>query len=47
MPVPRHGLAGATIGNRVHFVTGEVQSAGIQGAHLASEAHDAFEFADR
>ena len=47
MPVPRHGLAGAALGNRVHFVTGEVQSAGIQGAHLASESHDAFEFADR
>jgi N-acetylneuraminic acid mutarotase len=47
MSVPRHGLAGAAIGNRLHFVTGEVQSAGIQGAHLASESHDAFEFADR
>jgi N-acetylneuraminic acid mutarotase len=47
MSVPRHGLAGATVGNRLHFVTGEVQSAGIQGAHLASESHDAFEFADR
>ena len=47
MSVPRHGLAGAAIGNRVHFVTGEVQSAGIAGAHLASEAHDAFEFAER
>ncbi len=47
MPVPRHGLAGAVIGNRLHFVTGEIQSAGIQGAHLASESHDAFEFADR
>ncbi len=47
MPVPRHGLAGAVIGNRLHLVTGEVQSAGIQGAHLASESHDAFEFAER
>lgn len=47
MSVPRHGLAGAAIGNRLHFVTGEVQSAGIVGAHLASESHDVFEFADR
>jgi len=47
MPVPRHGLAGAVLGNRLHVVTGEVQSAGIAGAHLASESHDAFEFADR
>ena len=42
--IPRHGLAGALIGNRLHLVTGEIQSAGIQGAHLASESHDAFEF---
>lgn len=47
MPIPRHGLAGAVIGDRLHLVTGEIQSAGIQGAHLASESHDAFEFADR
>ncbi len=47
MPIPRHGLAGAAIGNRLHFVTGEIQSAGIQGAHLASESHDAFEVADQ
>ncbi len=47
MPIPRHGLAGAVIGNRLHLVTGEIQSAGIPGAHLASDAHDAFEFADR
>ncbi len=47
MPIPRHGLAGAVIGNRLHLVTGEIQSAGIAGAHLASDAHDAFEFADR
>jgi N-acetylneuraminic acid mutarotase len=47
MPTPRHGLAGAVIGNRLHLVSGEVQSAGITGMHLQSDAHDAFEFADR
>ena len=47
MPVPRHGLAGAVIGNKLHLVSGEVQSAGIEGMHLQSESHDAFEFADR
>jgi N-acetylneuraminic acid mutarotase len=46
MPVPRHGLAGAVIGNRLHLVSGDVQSAGIQGMHLDSESHDAFEIAD-
>jgi len=47
MPVPRHGLAGAVIGNRLHLVSGDVQSAGIPGMHLHSDAHDAFEIADR
>ncbi|HSB73908.1 MAG TPA: hypothetical protein VLT62_31665 [Candidatus Methylomirabilis sp.] len=43
MPVPRHGLAGAVVGNRLHLVSGDVQSAGIPGMHLDSESHDAFE----
>jgi N-acetylneuraminic acid mutarotase len=44
MPVPRHGLAGAVIGNRLHLVSGDVQSAGIAGMHLHADSHDAFEF---
>jgi N-acetylneuraminic acid mutarotase len=47
MPVPRHGLAGGVIGNRLHLVSGDVQSAGIAGMHLHSDSHDAFEFADQ
>jgi len=47
MPVPRHGLAGAVIGKRLHLVSGDVQSAGIAGMHLHSDSHDAFEFASR
>jgi N-acetylneuraminic acid mutarotase len=47
MPIPRHGLAGAMVGNRLHLVGGDVQSAGIQGMHLDSESHDAFEIAER
>ena len=43
MPIPRHGLAGAVLGNRLHLVSGDVQSAGIAGMHLHSDAHDAFE----
>jgi N-acetylneuraminic acid mutarotase len=42
MPVPRHGLAGAAIGNRVHFVSGSVQSAGT-GVHVDADYHDVFE----
>jgi N-acetylneuraminic acid mutarotase len=42
MPVSRHGLAGAVLGNRLHMVSGDVQSAGT-GVHVHSESHDAFE----
>lgn len=47
MPVPRHGLAGGVIGNRLHFVSGDVQSAGIAGVNVHSDSHDAFEIVDR
>jgi hypothetical protein len=40
MPQPRHGLAGAVIGDRLHLVSGDVQSAGT-GAHVDTDAHDA------
>jgi len=43
MPVSRHGLAGAVIGNKLHMVSGDVQSAGT-GVHVDTEEHDAFEF---
>ena len=47
MPIPRHGLAGAVVGDRLHLVSGDVQSAGITGMHLHSDAHDAFEFGEQ
>jgi N-acetylneuraminic acid mutarotase len=43
MPTSRHGLAGAVVGNRLHMVSGDVQSAG-SGVQVHSDAHDAFEF---
>src|SRR5437870_5637376 len=43
MPVSRHGLAGAVVGNRLHMVSGDVQSAGT-GVQVHSDSHDAFEF---
>ena len=42
MPVSRHGLAGAVIGNRLHMVSGDVQSAGT-GVEVHTNSHDAFE----
>jgi N-acetylneuraminic acid mutarotase len=43
MPLQRHGLAGAVLGNRMHIVSGDVQSAGT-GLEMHTDAHDAFEF---
>ena len=43
MPVSRHGLAGAIVGDRLHMVSGDVQSAGT-GVHVHTDSHDAFEF---
>lgn len=42
MPVSRHGLAGAVVGNRLHMVSGDVQSAGT-GVHVDTEEHDAYD----
>ncbi|HTU03707.1 MAG TPA: hypothetical protein VMG58_17875 [Candidatus Sulfotelmatobacter sp.] len=47
MPIPRHGLAGAFVGNRLHLVSGDVQSAGIPNMRLDSDSHDAFEVSAR
>ena len=48
MPMPRHGVAGAVIGNRFHLVSGMIQSAGAMAfldptlsTHTAM--HDIFE----
>lgn len=43
MPVSRHGLAVGVIGNRLHVVGGDVQSAGT-GVEVSTAEHDAFEF---
>lgn len=42
MPTARHGLAAGVVGNRLHMVSGDVQSA-LSGAHSHTEAHDAYE----
>ena len=43
MPVSRHGLAGGVVGNRLHMVSGDVQSAGT-GVQVHSDSHDAYDF---
>lgn len=42
MQFPRHGLAGAFVGNRFHLVSGDAQSA-LSGAETHVEYHDALE----
>src|SRR5260370_19456594 len=42
MPVPRHGLAVGVIGNRLHVISGDVQSAG-SGVEGSTGQHDPFE----
>ena len=39
MQVSRHGMAGAIIGNKLHLVTGDVQSA-LTGLNVSSPRHD-------
>ena len=46
MPSPRHSFAMATVGTRIHIVSGDVQSAMVPlppGASFVTSAHDAFE----
>jgi N-acetylneuraminic acid mutarotase len=42
MQFPRHGLASGVIGNRLHLVSGDVQSA-ASGGHVHVEYHDALQ----
>jgi hypothetical protein len=44
MSVARHGFAGAVVGNRVHAVSGQMQSGTGGGGPGSTEAHEAFEF---
>lgn len=47
MPIGRHGLAGAMVGNRFHLAGGSVQSGGSADVPTESLSHDAFVIADR
>lgn len=43
MEFARHGLAGDFVGNRLHLVSGDVQSGGGPSAHIETEVHEALE----
>ena len=41
LPSPRHGVAGAVIGNKIHFVSGKITSGGYEdGLKLSTPAHE-------
>ncbi|HVG02287.1 MAG TPA: hypothetical protein VM842_05315 [Nitrospira sp.] len=42
-----HGLAGAVVGDRLYFASGDIQSAGITGMRVVTDSHDIFEFNQR
>jgi N-acetylneuraminic acid mutarotase len=44
MRIPRHGFAGAVIGDQFHVVAGGIQTAGIPGAAVYTDTHDVFDF---
>lgn len=46
MPMPRHGLAGAVVADRLHLASGDIQSAGITGMRVVTDSHDIFELGD-
>jgi hypothetical protein len=48
MPLPRHGVAGAVIGNRLHLVSGMITSAAVGAGqdpklNAYTSAHDAID----
>ena len=49
MPLPRHGVAGTVLGNRLYLVSGRITPGGVGGpdTQSATVSHDAFEFADQ
>lgn len=48
MPNPRHGVAGAFVGNRFHLVSGKITSGGYEpGFQLSSTEHDVLEIVDK
>jgi N-acetylneuraminic acid mutarotase len=48
MPIPRHGVAAAFIGNRLHLVSGKITSGGyIPDVQLSTGSHDVYELPEK
>ncbi len=44
MRIPRHGFAGAVLGDQLHYIAGDIQSAGIPGIVAYTNTHEVFDF---
>jgi len=49
VPLPRHGVATAALGNKIHFVSGKISSGGYNdpGVLLTTGSHDVLEVPDK
>ena len=43
MPIPRHGVATAVVGNKIHFVSGHITSGGAPDAQVSTGSHDVYD----
>jgi len=43
MPLPRHGVAVAVLGNKIHFVSGKITSGGAPDVSISTGSHDVFD----
>ena len=43
MPIPRHGVATAFLGNRLHLVSGKITSGGAPDVQLSTGSHDVYD----
>jgi N-acetylneuraminic acid mutarotase len=47
LPIPRHGIAVAVLGDKMHFVSGKIQSDGyVRDVQLATGEHDVYQLPD-
>ncbi|OFW26994.1 MAG: hypothetical protein A3J28_04175 [Acidobacteria bacterium RIFCSPLOWO2_12_FULL_60_22] len=47
MPLPRHGVAAAFVGNRLHLVSGNIVSGGAPDTQVSTASHDVLEVPEK
>jgi N-acetylneuraminic acid mutarotase len=43
LPIPRHGVATAVVGNKIHFVSGHITSGGAPDVQVSTGSHDVYD----